>query len=511
MPLKDFKKRAAAATKRPADACSTGPKKRLALAEPWYKHVGGPEPPNWAKHFVDTLSVPLGNLKAKMGDAGKLVTWNDCAGKCTEVYASKELSDELMENLGIGIEFKLYGGSDSSRHCRDFVACNYVPKHFSDDIFKRDFDAGTFECTVCEKTCILPRAGVDLYSACFPCGPWSRRGKRLGLADRHADVCWQVIKSIKHMMPVMFIMENVMEISNSSADRLEADLAVIRQFMYDELGASYHHLVVNNSSPIQHGYPAEKKRVLVLGGRSDQVDRPSLQSVFAKLIENPLPVPHTYWTLLAVQAQPGRVLDKVGQLPYPNDALMIQSSGCKCGIDPMIECPQHPCFCDKCKGGERLECTWRAKATKFLGDNGLQWAVADGCVTYIQALELNKGKTPHSARERQLVNMLARLPAAQPLRSTVMIMDISQAVDRCKPKYDGTVPTMATNARMWMMRAGRELNLGEMAKLMGHDLCETDLRFTSKEQMRQMLGMSMHVATAGFAMTGLIAAVGGDS
>ena len=62
-----------------------------------------------------------------------------------------------------------------------------------------------------------------------------------------------------------------------------------------------------------------------------------------------------------------------------------------------------------------------------------------------------------------------------------------------------------------MMRAGRELRVSEMAKLMGQDLGETDLRFTSKEQMRHMLGMSMHVATAGFALTGLLAAVGGDS
>lgn len=92
-----------------------------------------------------------------------------------------------------------------------------------------------------------------------------------------------------------------------------------------------------------------------------------------------------------------------------------------------------------------------------------------------------------------------------------MIMDISQAVDRCKAKYDGTVPTMATNARMWSMRAGRALDVSEMAKLMGHDLGEADLRYTTDNQMRQMLGMSMHVATAGFALTGLLAAVGVDS
>ena len=111
------------------------------------------------------------------------------------------------------------------------------------------------------------------------------------------------------------------------------------------------------------------------------------------------------------------------------------------------------------------------------------WDMADGR----EALELIKQPVPHSAPERNLLT----------LRSTAMIRDISQGID-------STVPTLSTKAR-------RELTVSEMAKLMGHDLCETDLRFTSKEQMRQMLGLSMHVATAGFAITGLIAAVGGDS
>ena len=58
------------------------------------------------------------------------------------------------------------------------------------------------------------------------------------------------------------------------------------------------------------------------------------------------------------------------------------------------------------------------------------------------------------------------------------------------------------------MRTGRALTVSEMAKLMGHDFNGADLRGTTETQMRHMLGMSMHVATAGFALTGLLAAVG---
>ena len=146
---------------------------------------------------------------------------------------------------------------------------------------------------------------------------------------------------------------------------------------------------------------------------------------------------------------------------------------------------------------------------KYLADKNLRCIVNDGCLTYIQALELIKHQSvPQSARERNMLNVFACLPAAQPLRSTVLIMDISQAIDRCNAKADGSVPTMATNAKMWSMRAGKALDVSEMAKLMGHDLDSADLRCTTECQMRHMLGMSMHVATAGFALIGLLAAIG---
>ena len=151
---------------------------------------------------------------------------------------------------------------------------------------------------------------------------------------------------------------------------------------------------------------------------------------------------------------------------------------------------------------------------KYLADKNLTNLINDGCLTYMQALELDKEtpqpirNVPQSARERNLLNVFARLPAAQPLRSTLMILDISQAIDRCHAKTDGTVPTMATNAKMWSIRAGRALEVVEMAKLMGHDLADVNLRGTSENQMRHMLGMSMHVTTAGYALTGLLGAIG---
>ena len=152
---------------------------------------------------------------------------------------------------------------------------------------------------------------------------------------------------------------------------------------------------------------------------------------------------------------------------------------------------------------------------KFLADKSLTRLIGDGTLTYIQALEMHNMegyedelKLPNSARERNLLNVFARLPAALPLRSTAMVVDISQAIDRCYPKTDGTVPTAGINAKLWSFRAGRALDVIEVAKLMGHELDKMDLTGLTESQMRKMLGQSMHVATAGFALIGLLAAVG---
>ena len=153
---------------------------------------------------------------------------------------------------------------------------------------------------------------------------------------------------------------------------------------------------------------------------------------------------------------------------------------------------------------------------KFLADKSLTRLIGDGTLTYIQALEMHNMecfdkdelKLPHSARERNMLNVFARLPAALPLRSTMMVVDISQAIDRCYPKTDGTVPTACINAKLWSIRAGRALDVIEVAKLMGHDLDEIDLNGVTENQMRRMLGNSMHVATAGFALIGLLGAIG---
>ena len=504
-----------AAKKRPAakrPSADTAEKKaRLRTpqkADTWYHAVPGSEDPPWAHHFADVLDAPLHKLKQKLGSKAKLVIWSDCAGKCTEINASRAIADELVKRIGTDIDFSLHGGSDSSHLCREFVQKNCSPRHFAADIYNRDFTAGTFECLMCQGTCALPRAGVDIYVCCFPCGPWSKRGKRLGLADKDGGVCWQAIKSIQHMKPAMFIMENVVSIVHAISDG-SGDLKLIKDFMADTLGNEYNSMTITGVTPLHHGYPADRKRVIVVGARKDVAAQADVENTFGELIRTPLMVTHTYWTFLGLTSVDDATLATVGQLPSPSASVLIQRSPCLCCIDPMVVCPVHPCLCDRCKTGADGQCIWRVLMKKFLTANELWPSAVDGnALTYIQALELMSHPVPQSARERNVLNVFARLPPAQPLNSTMLIFDLSQAVDRCMPTVDGTVPTMATNAKMWSMRAGRPLYVSEMAKLMGHDLSTADLERTSSRRMAHTLGMSIHVATVGFALIGLLAAFG---
>ena len=56
---------------------------------------------------------------------------------------------------------------------------------------------------------------------------------------------------------------------------------------------------------------------------------------------------------------------------------------------------------------------------------------------------------------------------------------------------------------MLLSGKGRALTVSEMAKLMGHDLQHVDMR-CSEVMFKQMLGMSVHRSTMGFALIGLL-------
>ena len=55
----------------------------------------------------------------------------------------------------------------------------------------------------------------------------------------------------------------------------------------EEIGDCFHTLKIRGISPLQHGHALEKKRVLIVGVRQDQVCRNALTNSFNRLIEHP--------------------------------------------------------------------------------------------------------------------------------------------------------------------------------------------------------------------------------
>ena len=103
---------------------------------------------------------------------------------------------------------------------------------------------------------------------------------------------------------------------------------------------------------------------------------------------------------------------------------------------------------------------WRQHALAFLAKN-FPALLSDPQelhkLTYVQVAECHGIKCLSSPRERNVLNILSRMPKVGPLGSTLANFDISQAIHRCSLRADGTVGTMATGAVIYNLQdAGPE-------------------------------------------------------
>jgi site-specific DNA-cytosine methylase len=226
--------------------------------------------PQWASHWVDVLGHRLGDLmNTTLTSSTTLNVWSDCGGMGTEMFALADLTASIQARYGVLMKANLHCVCDNEKHCRDMAIDNHTPTHVSDDIYNRNFDDGTFECSLCADTHAMPTHGLDVYVCCFPCGPWSKCGKKLGFNDAAGELCWQAIASIKYMQPSLYMMENVVAIGDGN-DLGTSDLQVIKAHMGEHL-PGYTHLVITGIDPTFNGFPVRKLRTLLIGGRSEVI------------------------------------------------------------------------------------------------------------------------------------------------------------------------------------------------------------------------------------------------
>ena len=477
----------------------------------WQTPIDVKDPPQWAKHVVDTLTRQ--NILQRHDTTSiTLQVWSDCAGIATEMFAAKDVSDAVLEATGLKINWSLYCACERDPRTRAFIKANHTTLHTSDDMNHRDLTSGQYYCDQCSINHDIPQTGIDLYVAGYPCSPWSRKGLRTDFD--HPDIKPFLIglQTVNLMRPALWLMETTEGVDDHRHGSSESALDKVQAYIKKTLQrVHYYSHIVRNFSPMWSGYPTRRPRVFILNWRADVCPAHLALKPIEAVLSNPFPLVHNYWTFLGLH----KPIDwsRVDEYPYPSEQTALQTNpdlaACQCGVDPMTVCPLHTCppSCGQC-GPTGTSCIWRRKMMGYLANILPNLESASQCskLTYLQVLEMNGLKGPANPRQRNCLNVFALLPQSQPLNDTLLLADLSQGVDMAVLQRDGSLPTLARNSSIFCLQAGRFLTTPEKAALMGINLGHLHFPQQCTEAwLKERLGLSIHVASLGTMMLSLVA------
>ena len=414
--------------------------------------LGDIQHPQWCDHYCDILAPLLQGLRQRCGQQMRVVLWIDFAGMTPEMEAAEEIRNKLKEKHELEVEFAIHVACDVNEASRRFIDQNYKPKYLSKDVADRCWDTGTFKTTLGELV-ELPRAGIDAYIGCFPCGPWSKRGLRLGLSDKDGHLYQNAIDTVAFIKPLSYVFENVCEI--------DGDHAVINQYAKEKL-PDFSSITVTGVEPLHTGYAVKKRRMLQLGTNNGACVTDGLSSAMGSILQSPMPLARNYRQFLDLP-QHNINWSRFNQYPTTDELDFLAGAGsvqCTCSLDPMVVCMLHPCRCKVCDPLNPLGCVWRTKAMTYIEAHFSSTAefltdVGTRKLTYCNVLDLYSPFAIKSPRVRNMMNILAHLPRCQPLHATTALLDASQAIDRVYISVDGTTPTAATNTQFVAMCDGK--------------------------------------------------------
>ena len=209
------------------------PKRQVKADKSWANEVvGGTPMPNWADHCVSLLADGFFGFRQKTSNAREVIlaVWSDCGGMGTELTALAHLADSVLRRTQQKLTINNFCFCDKSPRCRAFAQANHQPLHMSDDISARDFDAGTVRCIACGVDHHDPvdhqfPPKIDVYTCCFPCGPWPLKVARLGFNGRDGAIVWHAAKTIHKLMPGVWYMKSVMGLPMASSKASESELS----------------------------------------------------------------------------------------------------------------------------------------------------------------------------------------------------------------------------------------------------------------------------------------------
>ncbi len=173
---------------------------------------------------------------------------SDCSGIDSALTA--------FDQLGMGQRVQAEFVCEKDPVCRKVLLSVHQPRVVYDDVTKRD---------------VKDMPQVDLYTAGFPCQPWSSEGKGEGRRDKQGRglIFDHVLKYINKKLPKCFLLENVEALSRATHKKaFEKMLASLRRS--EEYFVTWR--VIN---AVNYGIPQNRPRVFIVGLLRSAVSQPS--------------------------------------------------------------------------------------------------------------------------------------------------------------------------------------------------------------------------------------------
>ena len=170
----------------------------------------------------------------------RLTYGSDCSG-----YDGAAIAFELL-----GIDTDHVFSSEVDAKARKVLKYNHIIKRVYNDVTARDNKKTPF---------------VDVYTAGFPCQPFSSSGKRKGFQDRRGQVGFHCTDYIKQQKPTAFVLENVVGLTQKRHIKLLNALLNDVRGVKDNKGKEFYTVRYDTLNTAEHGVPQSRPRLYIVG------------------------------------------------------------------------------------------------------------------------------------------------------------------------------------------------------------------------------------------------------
>lgn len=371
-----------------------------------------------------------------------------------------------------------------------------------------------------------PTPGADVYVNGFPCTPFStRRGdKSATFEDIKAQPFWATLAEITAAKHRAILLENVCGLLTKTY-RGQRCIEVLKDEITKAAAGRYYISVVARVNPISFGEAFQRPRVFVrMVLRSECLAASELEFCHA-LEAADAAVARVAMGLPGATASAAARLAQAGLLAAARTQPEPASGFCPCCLPllpgrPLPVCQQHglgPDVLTRDRWVARHQQGWqklrqRTASVVPIGADSDDDVLCDrpprSYFTVACRLRLPADHYARTPRVRNLVELCAQELWAlgeDPFRSEAAL-DVSQSYGRHALRTDGSLPTLATSSRIWLMKHAVILAPDALLSLMGFPEAayRARLHLWADWELRRFVGNTMHPGAVGPMLASLL-------